>query len=159
MSGHRPYSPFGRVLSLGWYDGTTSGLAECGSCSTVFKYDLVDWDADQEQRIFALSHTTHQVFDRIVDTLGAFESPKWPFWNPRWNIEPPELKKQTKSEVDSYLSRTDKPGLLIVSDRELKRVFAASQVTEALRAKLPEDFDGLPVKNDFNSWINHLVAE
>lgn len=146
------------MLSLGWYDGTTSGLAECASCSTVFKYDLVDWDADQEQRIFVLSRTAHQTFDRIVDMLRAFESPKWPFWNPRWNIEPPQVKERTKSEVDDYLSRADEPGFLIASDRQLKRVFATGQVTEAVRAKLPKEFDGLPVTNDFNYWMGYLSS-
>jgi hypothetical protein len=147
------------VLSLGWYDGTTSGLAKCASCFTVFKYDIVAWDADQEQRIFALSHIATQAFDRIVDALGAFESPKWPFWNPRWNIVPPELKEQTKSKVDGYLSPTNEPVFLIASDRELKRIFAVGQITDAIRAKLPEEFDGLPVTNDFGSWITCLIAK
>jgi hypothetical protein len=158
-SAHPPYTPFGKVLSLGWYDGTTSGLAKCASCSTIFKYDIVDWDADQEQRIFVLSHVTAHVFDRIVDTLGAFESPKWPFWNPKWNIVPHELKEQTKSKVDSYLSSTNEPVFLIASDRELKRVFAVGQITDAIRAKLPEEFNGLPVTSDFAFWITHLTAK
>jgi len=155
-SGKPPYSVFERVLSLGWYDGTTSGLARCANCSSVFKYDIVDWDADQEQRIFALSRIDPAEFDCVVDILSASEKPHWPFWNPRWPIEPPELTERIKKEVDTYMSRANQPEYLIASDRKLAKIFAMRQLSESFRRKLPKDFDGLPITNDFSSWMNYL---
>ena len=151
---------FGRVLSLGWYDGTTSGLAECSSCSSVFKYDLVDWDADQEQRVFALSRLDRESFERIVEILKAFESPKWPFWNPRWwNIKQPEVAERARSQVDECLSRAAEPEFLVASDRQLKNLFGMAGITDAIRAKLPKQFDGLPVTDDFDSWMAYLAGK
>ena len=63
-------APFGKILSLGWYDGTTSGLVQCSQCSAVFKYDIVDWDSDQDQRIFAFSPIEPQEFDGIVESVS-----------------------------------------------------------------------------------------
>lgn len=155
-SGEPPYSIFDRVLSTRWYDGTTTGLARCANCSSVFKYDLVDWDTDQERRIFVLSPTGPLEFDTVVEILRATEIPKWPFWNPAWKIEPPELKESTVAEVDGHLSRAADPEYVIASDRLLTKVVAVRELSESLLRKLPPVFEGLPVTNDFISWMEYL---
>jgi len=51
------------------------------------------------------------------------------------------------------------PGVLVVSDRELRTLLALDQLTDALREKLPKEFDGLPVTSDFDYWMKHPVAK
>jgi hypothetical protein len=154
-----PYSIFAKVLSLGWYDGTTSGLAQCANCGSVFKYDLLDWDADQEQRIFVLSRIERPEFDIVVSTLSAIDEPTWPFWSPRWRIDPPELRERIREQVDAHLSSANGAEYLIAANRLLSKVFSARRLSESLRRKLPKEFDGLPVTDDFKAWTDYLNAE
>ena len=144
-------SIFGKVLSLGWYDGTTAGLAECARCSTVFKYDIVDWDSDQERRMFAFSPVSAQDFERTVKLVSRVETPRWPFWFPKWELAPQE-KASIKVEVDECLARAGRPEYLVASDRRLEMVFAIRRLSGPELDRLPVKFDGLPATNDFNYW-------
>jgi hypothetical protein len=144
-------SIFGKVLSLGWYDGTTSGLAQCSHCSTTFKYDIVDWDSDQEQRMFSFSPISPQDFERTIKVLSSIETPNWPFWFPKWQFAPQE-KKSIKAEVDECLARAGRPEYLVASDRRLEVIFAVKRLSGPERDRLPAQFDGLPTSNDFAYW-------
>lgn len=48
-------SPFVRLLATGYYDGPTEGLIECGTCKTTYSFNKLDWDDQQDVRVFALS--------------------------------------------------------------------------------------------------------
>lgn len=144
-------SIFGKVLSLGWYDGTTSGLAQCSRCPTVFRYDIVDWDSDQERRMFAFSPFNAQDFERIVELLSSIEKPSWPFWFPKGEFTL-QQRESIKVEVDECLARAERPEYLLASDRRLDVVFAIRRLSGPERDRLPTQFDGLPVTNDFNYW-------
>jgi hypothetical protein len=147
--------PFERVLSLGWYDGTTSGLALCAQYPAVFKYDILDWDSDQEHRIFALSPIDREKFDQLVDLFSSKEEPKWPFWHPRWQISPTE-KALLKAQVDQRLAQAKSPEYVIASDRRLETVFAAKRLSGSAMDRLPLAFDGLPVSNSFDYWREYV---
>ena len=148
--------PFGKVLSFGWYDGTTSGMVQCSRCSAVFKYDIVDWDSDQDRRIFALSPIEPDKFDQIVRVLGGDAHAKWPFWVPKWEFDSKEEKKRIEKEVDGHLATARPPEFLIVSDRNLSMMFGTRRLTAPARDRLPSSFDGLPVTNDFAYWREYV---
>jgi hypothetical protein len=149
-------SPFDRVLSLHWYDGTTSGLAHCGGCSTVFRYDIVDWDSDQERRIFLLSRLDPNEFEHLVSLFSSTETPKWPFWSPKWQFGSNEQREKSKAAVDALLSRADRAEYIIASDRDLSNVFAVKRLSDPARSKLNAPVDGLPMTNDFDYWRHYL---
>ena len=72
-------SPFDRFLVTDYYDGLRSGFAECRSCKTAFKVAMIDWDADQDVRIFRFHEVDSSPF-RIVDELGESLETTWPFF-------------------------------------------------------------------------------
>jgi hypothetical protein len=153
--GYPSLSTFRRVLSLGWYDGTTSGLAQCSQCSAAFKYDLIDWDSDQDRRMFAFSPIGVQEFEHVVTLLSRNEKPSWPFWFPKWQFTSIE-KARVKSEIDERLARADPPEYLVASDRRLETVFAIKRLSGPARNRLPAVFDGLPVSSDFSYWREYV---
>jgi len=148
--------PFGKVLSLNWYDGTTSGLVQCSRCSAVFKYDIVDWDSNQERRIFAFSPINSAEFDHIISLLSASASPSWPFWNPSWRFDSPKEKNRVAFEVDACLSRAALVEYIVAADRMLQTLFGAKNLSDPARNRLPETFDGLPASDDFNYWREYI---
>ena len=56
-------SPFQRVIALGYYDGETSGFAQCHQCGDWYVFELIDWDSGQDLRVFQV--------DRIGGQAGA----------------------------------------------------------------------------------------
>lgn len=148
-------APFKKVLALGWYDGATSGLAQCSQCSDVFKYDIVAWDSDQERRMFAFSPIAPQEFDHIVSLLSRAEEPKWPFWCPRWQFTPVE-KERLKTDIDERLARANRPAYIVASDRQLETVFATKRLSGLARDRLPAVFDGFPVRDDYPYWKEYV---
>lgn len=157
---NRPSSmPFTKVLSLSWYDGTTAGLAQCSQCSRVFRYDLVDWDSEQERRVFVLSPINPREFRQIIDLLARSESPTWPFWNPRWEFSSSEEKQRVMTEIDKHLDLAEKPEYVVIADRQLKILFATKGLNARALERLPLTFDGLPVANEFNYWKEYLGTQ
>jgi hypothetical protein len=148
-------SAFGKVMSLGWYDGTTSGLAQCSECSAAFKYDIVDWDSDQDRRIFAFSSIGLPEFDHIVSLLSGSDSPSWPFWCPRWEFTSAE-RDRIKKEIDERLAQAKSPEYIVASDRRLETIFASKRLRGPARDRLPAIFDGLPVTDDFGYWKEYV---
>jgi hypothetical protein len=148
--------PFSKVLSLGWYDGTTSGIAQCSRCSVAFKYDILDWDSDQEHRVFAFSRIDSQELNRVTELLGVAEEPSWPFWVPSWRSNSEDEKQNVRHEVESRLARAGKPEYVVMSDRQLNKLFAVRKLSADAEAQLPSTFDGLPVTNDFAYWKEYV---
>jgi hypothetical protein len=66
-------SPFGRIISLGFYDGTTSGVAQCSHCSRFYKYELVAWDSSQDLRIYSLAALPQESFEALLKLLSGVE--------------------------------------------------------------------------------------
>ena len=148
-------SPFGKVLSLGWYDGTTFGMAQCSSCSAIFKYDVMAWDGEQDRRIFVFSPISRWDFDSVIQLLSRNEKPLWPFWNPRWNFASEE-KEMIRGDVEVCLARALRPEWLIESDRKLAETFAARPLNSLAMQRLPEKFDGLPFTDNFFEWQDYV---
>src|SRR5262245_37097605 len=83
----------GRVISLAYEDGPTSGAAESADSSTSYRFELlaidVDgvydhdaWDRGEELRVYSLTKLAEGSFGRIVAVLSQFEQPTWPVWVP-----------------------------------------------------------------------------
>src|SRR5258708_24525385 len=75
-----------RIISLGYYDGTTSGLLAVAGAPNTYKYDMVSWDDQQDRRVYCIALLPSDAFERAIGILRELGEPKWPFWNPVWNF-------------------------------------------------------------------------
>jgi hypothetical protein len=103
-------SPFTRVLALGYYDGPTEGLAQCGNAGPTFRFVMLDNIAadPEELRIFAVSPLPADAMDRAAQVLALHESPRWPVWVPGWQPE-------CKPAIDQILQETGPAEWLIAT--------------------------------------------
>jgi len=147
-------SIFNRVISIGWYDGTTSGLALDSLRSLAFRFDLLDWGPSQELRIFALSPIAVPAFDLTVKLFSKSEAPKWPIWYPCW---PSDLAEQEhmSSELDAILVQASSPEFAFASQGQFETILCAKRLTEPARALLPAKFDDQP-NGGFDFWQKFL---
>jgi hypothetical protein len=145
---------FSKVISIGWYDGTVSGLAFDTLHSLAFRFDLLDWGWAQEVRIFALSHLALSHFEDAVELYTKFETPNWPIWYPRWPSVPLEQENMGR-ELDAILARAARPEYVFASQSRFETILAAKRLTEPASAFLPAKFDDQPSGN-FDYWQKYL---
>jgi hypothetical protein len=88
-----------RLISLGFYDGTTSGLIELEP-GAVFRYDVVAWDSGQDQRVYCLARMPARAFADLIELLSPSEAPRWPQWFPRW-----EFSSEGQQSVEKILDQ------------------------------------------------------
>lgn len=121
-------SPFSKIIALGFYDGPTSGIAQCEICSTPYKFVMLDWDDNQEVRIFSLAPITLPAWNQMVNLLSKHESPKWPVWFPRWEFPSEIVRDNVDSETDKILASAGIPELVIASNRYGDQILAAKKL-------------------------------
>jgi hypothetical protein len=73
-------SPFSRVIATGYYDGPTDGVVECRACSTLYSFRTLDWDSQQDMRIFALAPIPGRSMSDFTCTGTEATRPTWPVW-------------------------------------------------------------------------------
>ncbi|HET7464579.1 MAG TPA: hypothetical protein VFJ82_25280 [Longimicrobium sp.] len=61
-------APFSRVVPVGWYDGPTEGVLECGGVPYVFR--KVAWDRHFARRVFVLRPVSRGAFDAVAEIVG-----------------------------------------------------------------------------------------
>jgi hypothetical protein len=59
-------SPFRRMLSTGYYDGPTEGFMECYICKETYVFSKLDWDDEQDIRIFSIA-PVNMSWSEIID--------------------------------------------------------------------------------------------
>ena len=72
-------SPFTRLIATGYYDGPTEGLIECGTCRTTYSFHKLDWDDQQDVRVFSISPIMGRGLEELIQNEAVLE-PKWPNW-------------------------------------------------------------------------------
>src|SRR5712692_1783644 len=80
-------SPFNRMISFSYYDGTTSGLTQCAVCGREYCYDLLSWDEKQDVRIFGLCSVAGGSFHELTTLCSGHETPRWPEWHPEFKLQ------------------------------------------------------------------------
>jgi hypothetical protein len=131
-------SPFTKILALGFYDGPTSGVLQCATCSAVHKFEMLDWDDDHEIRIFRLAALPPDSLAQCVAALSRAETPRWPVWVPSpWRWLPEEKGPAEDQVVQQVLARAKPAELLIAWVGYGERVLAAKKLP-------PEKLSGVP---------------
>lgn len=78
-------SPVRQVLALGYYDGPTEGVLQCGHGET-YRFELLAWEPEtQDVRVFGLSPLPSLGWDRLTALCAAHESSRWPVWVVGWH--------------------------------------------------------------------------
>jgi hypothetical protein len=148
--------PFSKIVALGFYDGPTSGLLQCGTCSAAYKFDLLDWDESHEVRIFRLASLPADSVDQIVKILAPAGSPRWPVWVPsRWNFPSEDARQEADRDVQPILQLAKAAELIIAWTGYGERVLAARRLPPAELADLPDWFS----RDDSNrgrDWFRFL---
>ena len=101
-------SPFTRVLALGYYDGPTNGLAQCGEDGPVYKFDLLDELYNPEGldlRAFALAPAPRNSLAELITAYSPHLSPQWPLWVPLWMLPTKEIQQAMERVTDEVLGR------------------------------------------------------
>lgn len=121
--GARQRSPFTRILALGYYDGPTEGLLECGPGGQVFRFRLLAWEPDtQDLRIFELAPFPATAFEELAGAFAAVEQPRWPVWVPGW-------QKEMGPATERVLAQTGPVAWVIATDNLRGEILAARQAT------------------------------
>lgn len=72
-------SPFSRLIAVGYYDGPTDGVVECGWCKATYWFEKLDWDDWQNVRVFSIAPVVCDGLDDLANISGA-AAPRWPSW-------------------------------------------------------------------------------
>lgn len=146
---------FDKVLTLGWYDGITSGLANNPAKSYACRFDLLIWSPRQDRRIFALSRLNEADFSKASSLVSKIESPKWPRWVLRW----PSNEREAKSLDDDLklvLIQASKPDFVLESDSMFEEIFAVKPLSAPASELLADRFDGEPYLDNYEYWHQYL---
>ncbi len=146
-------SPFSRILALGFYDGPTSGVLQCSTCSAVYKFDMLDWDDDHEVRIFRLAPVPPDSLDRCVSILAAAGPPRWPVWVPsRQQLPSEEAREAADRSVQQVLDRSGPPDLVVAWRGYGETVLAARRMSAEELSGVPDWFS-LEGPADGRDWF------
>jgi hypothetical protein len=150
-------SPFGKFLSLGYYDGTTSGVSECSNCSSLFRYKLVAWDSGQDMRIYSIASLPPSSFESIVKLLTAVEEPRWPFWRPKLSPLTGSEMSSLGAAIDAELSNAKLPTHVVAAEHLDKRILAGRELSATGLGMLPKDH--YPGFADWDFWRTYLALD
>jgi hypothetical protein len=143
-------SPFARVVSLGFYDGTTSGVAQCSQCSRSYRYELVAWDSGQDLRVFSLAILPQKSFNEVVKLLSGATGPTWPFWSPALPSDP-----TVSAALDVELANAETPSCVVVARQMDMELLSGRNLTDDARTKLPAH-KGYPDAEGWGFWQTYL---
>src|SRR6266566_8294182 len=108
--------PFGRVLSLDYYDGPTCAVAECRRCRAEYELIMIDWASDydtgESTRVFCLRPLPVGALDAIVEVCPKPPPPDWaqrPYWSPRWEFPSAELRQEAYRRVCEIRAQAGAP--------------------------------------------------
>jgi hypothetical protein len=148
-------SVFDRVMTLGWYDGVASGLAQRFLAPVPFKFDLLAWGPGQERRIFAFSPLELGAFEKAVGLMSQLEPPKWPRWDFPWKSDSVEMNRLSR-ELDEILKDAGRPEFVVEADSMFETLFATKHLSADCLKLLPDSFEGDPHLDNFDYWHRYV---
>jgi len=156
-------SPFSKQIILLFFDGTVNSVLQCGSCQKSFLSQIIDWDNAFDRRVFALYPLPRGVFEKVCRLFAYHDQrPNWPNWQPKGPSD--ELNEQAMDEVlELVLPATQTPGLIILADRNLGRIFACrlpeAEVVEELRQSVGDPISDVATPTPKRDWFAYLGTQ
>jgi len=127
-------SPVTRVLALGYYDGPTNGVLQCGDGGPVCKFNLIEGpfsteDGLWDMRVFAVAPLPGSALALLTEGYSRFWAPLWPVWVPIWYFSDPADEQAMNQLTDEVLSQAGPVEWVIATTDLLTTVRAARSVT------------------------------
>jgi hypothetical protein len=129
-------TPFHRIIGFGLYDGLTAGVAECQTCRSVYRFDMMDMVADRDAswdiRVFALAPLPSGSFDLLVAACPQPPGPDWSrnnVWVPKWTFSSKNLETAAKAQIDEILNWAQPAELVVASTPWGEKILAARKLT------------------------------
>jgi hypothetical protein len=118
-----------RLISLGYYDGTTNGLIRFEEPDLSFRYDLVSWDSGEDWRVFCLSELAPSDFETAAQALSVLGVPRWPCWFPAWEFTSDTERQRVEDTLKAIVGRSGPYRIAILSRDLCTAIKAAVNVT------------------------------
>lgn len=114
-------SPVQRILALGFYDGPTEGVLQCGP-GRVYHFEILAWDPEtQDVRVFSLAPMPPAACDRLAELFARREKPRWPMWVPSWY-------EDLKEETDAVLRQAGPVEWVVATEDLMGTILAAKRI-------------------------------
>ena len=126
-------SPLGRMLLVGFYDGPTEGVVECHICRQAYGFRMVDWDPQQDVRVYAVVPLKER-FDEIRDAFSVLRGKN------RQTLILPPAESVEQFGIEELLQRI--PELIV----------AASDLRQGIIARKAWS-DGCASTDDWFAWL------
>ena len=149
---------FDKILWTDWYDGITGAIAAQTRFAMAFKIDLLAWGPSEWQRIFAVSPLEIQNFDRVVALLARGVTPPWPNWDIAWPSGTTE-NEGLGAEIEMIMNTAGRPTHVLASNAKFNVINQVKELDEASLALLPQRFEGVPFRDNFDYWRQYLAVE
>jgi hypothetical protein len=151
-------SPFGKIVSLGYYDGTTSGVAQCSHCLRSYRYELVAWDSGLDIRVYSLADLAKESFEAIIRLLSDIKSPTWPFWSPFLTAVSVRRRKKIFTAINNELAKADPPALAIASYQLDREILGGKSLTDIALEKVLK-CSVYPDMRDWDFWRTYMELD
>ena len=107
-------SPFSRIVATGFYDGPTDGLVECGACRSIYVFEKLDWDDQQDIRVFSLSPVVCDELDGLMESVVVYGG-ILPIW-----VVPADVPADFRRRLEVVM-RSAAPAEFVVAGQSLLR--------------------------------------
>jgi hypothetical protein len=146
-------SPVTRVLALGYYDGPTNGVLQCGDGGSVYKFDLIEGpfsieDGLWDMRVFVAAPLPGGVLAQLAEAYSRFWAPRWPVWVPMWHFADPAEEQAMNRLTDEVLRQAGSVEWAIATTDLLTTIRAARAVTAEDLARVSDWLAFLRVQNE-----------
>jgi hypothetical protein len=140
-------SPISRILVLGYYDGPTNGVLQCGEAGAVYKfdfvYDLVDGlsspeDRLLELRVYSLAPLPAKALTELASAYSRFWPPRWPVWVPIWHFGNKDDEEAMNRLTDQVLRQAGPVNWVVASFDLTGTIRAAKSVTPQDLARITD---------------------
>jgi hypothetical protein len=140
------HCPFGQTVVLGYYDGPTAGLTRCPECARAYRFDLLDWDDEQDVRIFSIAPVPLDAFDAVLKACPQSAEPKQAIWVPRWEFASESQQEAANAAIERALNRAEPVEAAVAVADGLGRILAERRIgaTDLAEVKDWFEFLGLP---------------
>ena len=114
-----------QVLSLDYYDGPLSGLAEYGDGAGVYQFRLVS-NPLEEPRFYALSPSPLKRLADLEAELQVLGAPKRPVWNPIWKFVSKADESKAALAVDNATPDSDPIAIVVAQSISRRPLYTCS---------------------------------
>jgi hypothetical protein len=114
------------VIVLGYVDGPTHGILECGTTGATYKFDILERD---DVRFYSLAPLPQDSVADFVRLLGPYQQPRWPVWCPLWSFPSESVRKELEHETDRVLARAGPVEWIVAAEELSQDILAARRLT------------------------------